>query len=125
MRGSTNQRILPAQMKCKSLVLYVGSVQLHMFSKGKLKIMLPFFACRYAILLQCWEADPHERPHFANLVVTISTTLEMIAGYLDLGATTLNIRRPTTEAEIVTVAGDAEPQVEKGGSELQAKETVV
>ena len=87
--------------------------------------LLPFFAYRFAIMLQCWEADPDERPDFSDLVVTISATLEVVAGYLTLGATTLTLHCPTPEAEIVTAVSRAEPQVEKSGSQLESKETAV
>ena len=31
----------------------------------------------------CWKDDPATRPHFFDLVTTIATNLERIAGYLD------------------------------------------
>ena len=33
---------------------------------------------------QCWKELPDKRPTFSELVTTISTSLEAIAGYLDL-----------------------------------------
>ena len=32
----------------------------------------------------CWESEPENRPHFSELVSTISSILESIAGYLEL-----------------------------------------
>ena len=35
------------------------------------------------VLFHCWERNPEDRPTFTALVVTISTLLEGIAGYMD------------------------------------------
>ena len=39
---------------------------------------------RYDIVLACWEANPDNRPAFSELVCTISTLLEGVAGYLSI-----------------------------------------
>ena len=36
------------------------------------------------VIVQCWEQNPDDRPTFTDLVGTISTLLEEIAGYMDL-----------------------------------------
>ena len=36
---------------------------------------------------ECWKELPDKRPAFSELVTTISTSLEAIAGYLDFTAT--------------------------------------
>ena len=41
----------------------------------------------YYLLLQCWDGQPEKRPNFSQLLVTISTMLEVIGGYLVLSAT--------------------------------------
>ena len=38
---------------------------------------------------ECWKELPDKRPAFSELVTTISTSLEAIAGYLDFTATPL------------------------------------
>ena len=40
----------------------------------------------YSLLLQCWDGQPEERPDFSQLVVTISTIMEAVAGYLIFSA---------------------------------------
>ena len=35
------------------------------------------------ILYHCWEQQPEDRPTFSELVCSISTALEGIAGYMD------------------------------------------
>ena len=45
------------------------------------------FTCSYFLLLQCWDEQPEQRPNFSQLLVTISTMLEVIGGYLVLSAT--------------------------------------
>jgi len=32
----------------------------------------------------CWESEPENRPQFSELVSTISSILESVAGYLEL-----------------------------------------
>jgi len=32
----------------------------------------------------CWESEPEKRPQFSELVSTISSILESVAGYLEL-----------------------------------------
>ena len=41
----------------------------------------------YEEMLKCWEEDAEKRPSFSQLVTVISTILEEMAGYLDLGST--------------------------------------
>jgi len=40
---------------------------------------------------ECWTEEPHRRPDFSKLVVTISLTLEALAGYMSLNTTSLII----------------------------------
>ena len=35
-------------------------------------------------MLKCWHGDPKERPTFSELVSLMSTTLESLAGYMDV-----------------------------------------
>ena len=37
----------------------------------------------YAVVTKCWEGIPDNRPNFSELVVTFSSCLEDIAGYID------------------------------------------
>lgn len=37
-------------------------------------------------MLQCWEFEPVNRPRFVNIVSALSTSLEALAGYVDIGA---------------------------------------
>ena len=36
----------------------------------------------YSLMLQCWDEQPEKRPDFSQLVSTLSTLLEAIAGYV-------------------------------------------
>ena len=40
--------------------------------------------CSYSVMKSCWESEPENRPQFSELVSTISSILESIAGYLEL-----------------------------------------
>ena len=40
----------------------------------------------YSLLLQCWDEQPEERPDFGQLVSTLSTLLEAVAGYVIFSA---------------------------------------
>ena len=35
-------------------------------------------------MFKCWNSDPDERPHFSDLVSSLSGFAEMTAGYLDM-----------------------------------------
>ena len=37
-------------------------------------------------MLNCWEANPKNRPTFSAVVERLSLWLESMAGYLDIGA---------------------------------------
>ena len=41
------------------------------------------FIFSYEIVCQCWVEDPAKRSNFKELVVTITKSLEGIAGYMD------------------------------------------
>ena len=45
-----------------------------------------FIPYSYSLLLQCWDEQPKERPHFSQLVVTLATMMEAVAGYLSFSA---------------------------------------
>ena len=45
-----------------------------------------FIPYSYSLLLQCWDEQPKERPHFSELVVTLATMMEAVAGYLSFSA---------------------------------------
>ena len=36
------------------------------------------------LMLQCWRADPKERPSFSDLVITIESILTTMSDYLDI-----------------------------------------
>ena len=45
--------------------------------------MHSFITHSYEVILSCWKERTTERPSFSDLVLTISSLLEGIAGYLD------------------------------------------
>ena len=45
---------------------------------------------RYDVMKECWERQSWKRPSFSQLVTVISTSLEGMAGYLDLNSPPLN-----------------------------------
>ena len=49
-----------------------------------LLLQLLVFLHSYFCMQQCWLENPDKRPHFRDMVTTISNMLESIAGYLDL-----------------------------------------
>ena len=40
--------------------------------------------CRYDLMMNCWNKSPSKRPRFSELVSEISTSLEGMAGYMEL-----------------------------------------
>ena len=49
-------------------------------------IMLSFFTLRYSFMQLCWSLEPEHRPAFSQLVETLSSSLEGMAGYVHIGA---------------------------------------
>ena len=45
--------------------------------------ILPSFPS-YLIMQKCWYSEPDARPAFSELASTLSTMLEMVAGYVEL-----------------------------------------
>ena len=41
--------------------------------------------CSHDIMMNCWNELPEKRPSFSELVKTITTALEEITDYLDVG----------------------------------------
>ena len=48
--------------------------------------------CSYSVMKSCWESEPENRPQFSELVSTISSILESIAGYLELAMSLQTIK---------------------------------
>ena len=51
-------------------------------------------------MLSCWDADPEQRPNFAQLVTTITSVLDPLADYLDV-TTFITGEEQETEMTIV------------------------
>ena len=47
-------------------------------------------------MLSCWNTNPNVRPPFSEIVVTVSTALERLAGYMDF-TTAMNAAHPTPQ----------------------------
>jgi len=57
--------------------------------------------------------EPHKRPDFSNLVITISLILEAVAGYMNLSPTSLSIFDANKdEHQVATLAKKANSHVE-------------
>ena len=54
------------------------------------RLLSSLYAIRYGMISECWEVEPWKRPHFSQLVTVISTSLEGMAGYLDLNSPSPN-----------------------------------
>ena len=44
---------------------------------------MPYSISSYDVIMNCWKEHPEKRPSFAELVVTLTSLLEDIAGYMD------------------------------------------
>jgi len=61
-----------------------------------LYIMHSFIIHSYEVILSCWKECTAERPSFSDLVVTISSLLEGIAGYLDFSVSPRGLNEALT-----------------------------
>lgn len=62
-------------------------VVVHFLLKNITALAWNLHSLSYYLLLQCWDRQPEKRPNFSQLLVTISTMLEVIGGYLVLSTT--------------------------------------
>ena len=44
-----------------------------------------FHFARYAVMRDCWERAPEDRPTFKDLRLNLTKYIERIAGYLEIG----------------------------------------
>ena len=63
---------------------------------------------RYDLMKQCWKELPDKRLTFSELVTTISTSLEAIAGYLDLAVSPLTPAGISERSYLVAVTATDE-----------------
>lgn len=73
----------------------------------------------YAIIVDCWYTDQHNRPKFNELVQQLSTLLEQEAGYLDLGQS-LSWREHSQPQDIASRA--SVPTIQKVEEEVKSEE---
>ena len=64
----------------------------------------------YAIIKECWKAEPEERSDFSQLVDTISLTLEAAARYMNFSMAVKNGQADAAKVEATTRTGGASVQ---------------
>ena len=71
----------------------------------------------YAIILKCWKEEPKERPDFSKLVVTFSSILEAMVGYMEFSPPTKDEHPFAAEVGVYTMASGCcvQSSSEKGG----------
>ena len=73
---------------------------------------------RYDLMVKCWNKSPAKRPHFSELVSEISTSLEVMAGYMKLST------EPLTADLTVTTGEECVEEESSVSLGLETEETV-
>ena len=72
-------------------------------------------------MLSCWDADPEQRPTFAQLVTTITSVLDPLADYLDVNTFVTGEEQEAETAimEFQVVESDKEATQKGANTDLQ------
>ena len=73
---------------------------------------------RYDLMVKCWNKRPVNRPRFSELVSEISTSLDGMAGYMELSI------EPLTADITVSAEQECAQQDSDVKNDLKAEETV-
>ena len=79
----------------------------------------------FAIILECWKAEPEKRPDFSQIVVPISLTLEAAAGYMNFSMAVKNGQADAAKVEATTRAGGPSVQPPSEKEEARQQETAI
>ena len=78
------------------------------------------------MMLSCWDADPEQRPTFAQLVTRITSVLDLLADYLDVTTfVTGQQEAETTIMECEIVKGEEASQEEWQTTDTDAQGDMV
>ena len=68
------------------LVFFPGSLhwlpRVYAYSAGIYIFYL--YICRSKLMVQCWAAKAEDRPTFCGIVTSLSQSLDMVSGYMEL-----------------------------------------
>ena len=78
----------------------------------------------YAMMIECWEQVPHDRPTFKALYSKISKYIEHVASYLELGYNPFSVGRGASKdnKEVSKEEEDEEGLKRDGSPDVERKE---
>ena len=91
--------VVPGDSLCFSWYVARDIVRILNFCSYMAKSKFLSYLLRYSFMYQCWSGEPEHRPSFSQLVESLSSSLEEMAGYVHIGAFGIRTRNEPEDSQ--------------------------